>query len=55
MALPVPPALVAVKDIVEVATADGVPEMTPVPVFTDNPEGKFVALKLVGEFDPVIV
>ena len=55
MLVPEPPALVAVNDIVEVPTADGVPEMTPVPVLTDNPEGKLVALKVVGELEPVIV
>ena len=35
--------------------AVGVPEITPVAVFTANPAGRFVALKLVGVFVAVIV
>jgi hypothetical protein len=53
--VPVPPALVALKVIVEVATVVGVPEITPVVVFTLNPVGSPVALKLVGVLLAVIV
>jgi hypothetical protein len=53
--VPVPPALVALKVMVEVATVVGVPEMTPVVVFTLNPVGNPVALKLVGILFAVIV
>jgi hypothetical protein len=42
-ALPVPEELVALKVTVEVPVAVGVPEINPVPVFTDRPPGKPVA------------
>ena len=38
-----------------VATVVGVPEITPVPVFKDNPAGSAVELKLVGELVAVMV
>jgi hypothetical protein len=47
-ALPVPPALVALRVTVEVAAAVGVPEISPVAVLIDKPAGKPVALYLVG-------
>jgi hypothetical protein len=40
---PVPPALVALSVTVEVPAAVGVPEIRPVPVFTDKPAGNPVA------------
>ena len=57
MPVPAPVALVALKVIggFVVPAVVGVPEMTPVAVLTDSPEGKFVALKLVGVFVPVMV
>ena len=55
VAVPVPPALVALKLMLEVPVALGVPEMTPVEVLTERPDGKPVALKLVGVFVAVIV
>jgi hypothetical protein len=54
VALPVPPAFVAPNVTVEVAAAVGVPEISPVEVFTDKPPGKPAALKLVCEFVAVI-
>ena len=53
-ALPVPPPLVALRAMVETPTAVGVPEMRPVVVLTDIPDGSPVALKLVGLFVAVI-
>ena len=50
VALPVPPLFVALNVTVDDPTTVGVPEMSPVPVLTDKPDGKPVALKLVGEF-----
>jgi hypothetical protein len=47
-ALPVPEELVAPRVTVEVPAADGVPEISPVLVFTESPPGKPVAAKLVG-------
>ena len=54
VALPDPGALIA--EIVTLLTAAvvGVPEMRPVMVFTVKPEGRPVALKLVGVLLPVI-
>ena len=46
--LPVPVALVADTVTLLVATVVGVPEITPVLVFTLSPAGRPVALKLVG-------
>ena len=46
--VPVPAALVALTVAELVPAAVGVPEMSPVEVFTDNPAGKPVAPKLVG-------
>jgi hypothetical protein len=43
VALPVPPALVALTAAVEVPAAVGVPEINPVAVFTVNPAGNPVA------------
>jgi hypothetical protein len=43
VALPVPVELAALKVTVEVAAVVGVPEINPVPVFTDRPAGKPVA------------
>ena len=54
VAVPVPPALVALSEIVEVPAAVGVPEIRPLVVFTDRPDGNPVALKPVGEFEAVI-
>ena len=48
VAVPVPPPLVALMDTLELPAADGVPEIRPFDVFTDNPAGSPVALKLVG-------
>jgi len=44
VALPVPPALVALMVTVYVPAVVGVPEITPVLVFTDRPAGRLVAL-----------
>jgi hypothetical protein len=44
VALPVPPPLVALSVTAEVPADVGVPEITPVPVLTDKPAGKPVAL-----------
>jgi hypothetical protein len=54
VAVPVPVAFVALSVTVEVPAAVGVPEINPLPVFTDSPAGNPVALKLVGEFVAVI-
>jgi len=48
VALPVPPALVALMVTLYVPAVVGVPEISPVIVFTANPAGSPVALKLVG-------
>ncbi len=48
--VPVPVALVALTAIDDVPDALGVPEINPVDVLIDNPAGKLVAPKLVGEF-----
>jgi len=55
VALPVPPALVALMVTVYVPAVVGVPEIDPVLVFTDRPAGSPVALKLVGLLVAVIV
>ena len=54
VALPVPPALVALMVTLDVPAVVGVPEINPVLVFTDKPAGSPVALKLVGLFVAVI-
>jgi len=43
LALPVPPLLVALSVTVDVPAAVGVPEISPVPLFTDRPAGNPVA------------
>jgi hypothetical protein len=43
VALPVPAPLVAEMPELTAPDADGVPEMTPVAVFTERPAGRFVA------------
>jgi hypothetical protein len=43
LAVPVPLPLVALKATVNVAEVVGVPEINPVPVFTDSPAGKSTA------------
>jgi hypothetical protein len=55
VAEPVPPAFVALIVALVVPTAVGVPVIAPVLVFTDNPAGKGVALKLLGKLVAVIV
>ena len=55
VALPVPPALVALMVTVYVPAVVGVPEINPVLVFALRPAGNPVALKLVGLFVAVIV
>jgi hypothetical protein len=55
VAVPVPPALLALSVTEDVPVAVGVPEITPVVVLTLNPEGNPVALKLVGLLLAVIV
>ena len=54
VALPVPPALVALMVTVYVPAVVGVPEINPVLVFTVSPPGSPVALKLVGLLVAVI-
>src|SRR5207237_7940685 len=54
VALPVPPALLALMATVYAPAVVGVPEITPVVVFTVNPAGSPVALKLVGLLVAVI-
>jgi hypothetical protein len=43
VAVPVPPAFAALSVTVEVPVEVGVPEINPVPVFTDSPAGNPVA------------
>ena len=43
VALPVPPAFVALSVTIELPTVVGVPEITPVPGFTVSPPGNPVA------------
>lgn len=52
--LPMPLLLVALNVTDEVPVADGVPEINPVLLLTDNPDGNPVAPKLVGELVAVI-
>ena len=54
VALPVPPALVALMATLYVPAVVGVPEINPVLVFTVKPAGSPVALKLVGLLVAVI-
>ena len=54
VALPVPPAFVALNVTVEVPVPVGVPEINPVLLLTDRPVGNPVAPKLVGLFVAVI-
>ena len=54
VALPVPPALVALIVTLYVPAVVGVPEINPVLVFTVKPAGSPVALKLVGLLVAVI-
>jgi hypothetical protein len=54
VAEPVPAELVALSVTLKLPAAVGVPEMRPVAVFTESPEGKPVALKLVGLLVAVI-
>lgn len=53
-AFPVPAEFVAERATFDVPAAVGVPEMTPVEVFTLSPAGRPVAAKDVGELDAVI-
>ena len=55
VALPVPPALVAEIDTLNEPTSDGVPEISPVAVFTVKPAGNPVALNEVGVSVAVMV
>ena len=55
VALPVPPRFVAVMVALEFPAVVGVPEMTPVVVFTVSPAGKPVAPKEAGELLAVMV
>ena len=54
VALPVPPALLALIVTLYVPAVVGVPEISPLVVFTVKPAGSPVALKLVGLFVAVI-
>jgi hypothetical protein len=54
VALPVPVTFVALNVTVDVAAVSGVPEITPVAVLIDRPEGNPVALKLAGLLAAVI-
>jgi len=54
VALPVPPAFVALIVTVNVPAVVGVPEIIPLVVFTLKPPGSPVALKLVGLLVAVI-
>ena len=54
VAVPVPPAFVALNVIVDIPTAVGVPEIRPVTVLTESPAGNPDALKLVGLLVAVI-
>src|SRR5438067_6158728 len=54
VALPVPPAFVALMVTLYVPAVVGVPEINPVLVFTVKPAGSPVALKLVGLLVAVI-
>lgn len=52
--VPVPPEFVALMFILKFPDTVGVPEMSPVLVFTESPAGRLVAPKLVGVFVAVI-
>jgi hypothetical protein len=52
--VPTPAELVAEMVATVVPAAAGVPEITPLIVSTDSPDGRFEAPKDVGEFDAVI-
>ena len=52
--VPVPEPLVALRVIVDEPDAIGVPEISPLEVLTDRPEGSSVAPKLVGELVALI-
>jgi len=54
VAVPVPPAFVALKLMIETPAVVGVPEIRPVPVLMESPAGIPVALKLVGLLVAVI-
>ena len=54
VAVPVPPAFVALSVMFALPGAVGVPEIRPVTVSMDSPAGNPVALKLVGLFVAVI-
>lgn len=55
VAVPVPAALAAESEILKVpAPTLGVPEIRPVAVLMDNPPGRPVALKEVGELSAAI-
>jgi len=54
VAVPVPPAFVALRETLEFPAAAGVPEIRPVDVLTDNPPGSPVALKLAGLLEAAI-
>ena len=54
VAVPVPPAFVALKVMLEIPTTFSVPEINPVAVLIVKPDGKPTALKLVGLFVAVI-
>ena len=52
--IPVPPALVAFKDMLKVPEEVGIPEIKPLAVLTVSPAGRPVASKLVGLLVAVI-
>ena len=54
VAVPVPPALVTLRPTLNVPEAARVPEINPVPVSSDRPDGNPEAPKLVGLFVAVI-
>lgn len=54
VAVPVPVLFLADRPTEDVPDAVGVPEITPVDVLIDKPEGRPVAPKLVGELVAVI-
>ena len=54
LAEPVPLPLVALSDTADAPGVVGVPEINPVVVFTDRPDGSPAAAKLVGELVAVI-
>ena len=55
VAVPDPALFVALSVTLEVPAAVGVPVIAPVAVSMASPAGKPEALKLIGEFDAVIV